>query len=145
MEVPTYRHSHAMTVLIRTFLTDREKLNELAIHLIWSFGTYTEPQGLKKNPNVVYATNILKITIFKSVWKTVPEENKILFCMLSNTMMICGTNFLNTLYSDSNTKAEKQMGHIMRKPVYGICEQQRRRSACTSAQSDQPLCCSLPE
>ena len=25
-----------------------------------------------------------------------------------------------------------------------ICEQQRRRSACASAQSDQRLCCSLP-
>ena len=36
------------------------------------------------------------------------------------------------------------MSHIMRKPVYAICEQQRRRSACTSAQSDQRLCCSLP-
>ena len=29
------------------------------------------------------------------------------------------------------------------KPVYSICEQQRRRSACASAQSDQRLCCSL--
>ena len=27
---------------------------------------------------------------------------------------------------------------------YAICEQQRRRSACASAQSDQHLCCSLP-
>ena len=27
---------------------------------------------------------------------------------------------------------------------YAICEQQRRRSACASVQSDQPLCCSLP-
>ena len=27
---------------------------------------------------------------------------------------------------------------------YAICEQQRRRSAYTSAQSDQRLCCSLP-
>ena len=26
---------------------------------------------------------------------------------------------------------------------YAICEQQRRRSACASAQSDQHLCCSL--
>ena len=25
-----------------------------------------------------------------------------------------------------------------------VCEQQRRRSACASAQSDQHLCCSLP-
>ena len=27
---------------------------------------------------------------------------------------------------------------------YAICEQQRHRSACTSAQSDHRLCCSLP-
>ena len=33
----------------------------------------------------------------------------------------------------------------MRKPVYAICEQQRRRSGCcASAQTDQRLCCSLP-
>ena len=31
----------------------------------------------------------------------------------------------------------------MRKPVYSICEQQRRRSACAFGQSDQHLCCSL--
>ena len=36
------------------------------------------------------------------------------------------------------------MSHVMRKSVYAICEQQRRRSACASAQSDQRLCCSLP-
>ena len=35
------------------------------------------------------------------------------------------------------------MSHIMRKPVYAICEQQRHRSAWASAQSDQRLCCSL--
>ena len=33
---------------------------------------------------------------------------------------------------------------VMRKPVYAIYEQQRRKSACASAQSDQHLCCSLP-
>ena len=27
----------------------------------------------------------------------------------------------------------------MRKPVFAVCEQQRRRSACASAQSDQHL------
>ena len=32
----------------------------------------------------------------------------------------------------------------MRKPVYALCEQERHRSACASAQSDQCLCCSLP-
>ena len=30
------------------------------------------------------------------------------------------------------------------KTCFCICEQQRRRSACASAQSDQRLCCSLP-
>ena len=38
----------------------------------------------------------------------------------------------------------RHMSHFMKKPVYTICEQQRRRSACASAQSDQRLCCSLP-
>ena len=33
----------------------------------------------------------------------------------------------------------------MRKSVYAICEQQRRRLACAFAQSDQRLCYSLPE
>ena len=36
------------------------------------------------------------------------------------------------------------MSHFMTKPAFAICEQQRRRSACASAQSDQRLCCSLP-
>ena len=37
-----------------------------------------------------------------------------------------------------------QMSHVLRKPVYAIYEQQRRGSACASAQSYQRLCCSLP-
>ena len=45
---------------IRTSPTTRENLHGLAIHLIWSFGTYTDSPGLKKSPNVVYATNIAK-------------------------------------------------------------------------------------
>ena len=36
------------------------------------------------------------------------------------------------------------MSHATSKPVYAIWEQQRRRSVCASAESDQHLCCSLP-
>ena len=35
------------------------------------------------------------------------------------------------------------LSHVMRKHVLAICEQQRCRSACASAQSDQHLWCSL--
>ena len=35
------------------------------------------------------------------------------------------------------------LSHVMRKPVYAICEQQRCRSACASVQSDQCLCYSM--
>ena len=35
------------------------------------------------------------------------------------------------------------LSHVMRKPVYAICEQQRHRSACAFMQSDQRLCCSM--
>ena len=41
-------------------------------------------------------------------------------------------------------KDADKMSHVMRKPVYAICEQQRHRSAYASVQSDQCLCCSLP-
>ena len=34
-------------------------------------------------------------------------------------------------------------GHSAIKPVFGVCEQQRCRPACASAQSDQRLCYSL--
>ena len=40
-------------------------------------------------------------------------------------------------YSPSNIHC--YMSHIMRKPVHAIWEQQRRRSACAFAQSDQRL------
>ena len=37
-----------------------------------------------------------------------------------------------------------EMGLIMRKPFFVICDKQRRRSAFVSTQSDQRLYCSLP-
>ena len=40
--------------------------------------------------------------------------------------------------------ADDKMSHVMRKPAFAICKQQSCRSACTSLQSDQHLCCSLP-
>ena len=36
------------------------------------------------------------------------------------------------------------LSHFRRKPVYVLCKQQRRSSACASAQSDQRLYCLLP-
>ena len=43
-----------------------------------------------------------------------------------------------TLFSIVSTEL-KCMSHVMRKPVYAMCEQQKRRSACASMQSDQRL------
>ena len=40
-------------------------------------------------------------------------------------------------------KQQTYLSQVMRKPVEDICEQQRRRSACASAQSYQHLCYSL--
>ena len=41
------------------------------------------------------------------------------------------------------TKYGCDTSNVMRRPVLAICEQQRCRSACASALSDQHLCCSL--
>ena len=43
----------------------------------------------------------------------------------------------------SSVDVHFQTSHVTRKPVLAIYEQQRRRLACASAQSDQHLCCSL--
>ena len=48
------------------------------------------------------------------------------------------------LESTQEQNIEGKTSHVMRKPVYAIWEQQRHRSACTSVQSDQRLCFSLP-
>ena len=70
MGVPTDSHCHGtrygLAGLIRSFLTDKQKLNGLGIHLIWSFWTYIlNRQALNSsNSNVVYATHISKITNF---------------------------------------------------------------------------------
>ena len=50
-------------------------------------------------------------------------------------------NLIQVLNYASN---DTYMGHVMRIPVFAICEQQRRRSAWASAQSDQHLFYSLP-
>ena len=47
---------------------------------------------------------------------------------------------LLSLFMSSNYKWARPWENVS----YAICEQQRRRSACASAQSDQHLCCSLP-
>ena len=40
--------------------------------LLFIFGTYTEPPGLKKNPNIVYATFVFENNDFFYVGKTIP-------------------------------------------------------------------------
>ena len=47
-----------------------------------------------------------------------------------------------TIQAVENSK--DNISHVVRKPVFAISEQQRRRSACASAQSDQRLYFSLP-
>ena len=44
-------------------------------------------------------------------------------------------------HSDASLKSHS--GLDPRKPVFGVCEQHRRRPACASAQPDQRLCCLL--
>ena len=75
---------------------------------------------------------------------------------LLNIDNTCFSSIVNQIYppelqiykvNSSDTGApvlDLHLSRVMRTPVYAICEQQRRRSACASAQSDQHLCCLLP-
>ena len=73
-------------------------------------------------------------------------------------MTICNRSFLIESFHSTEIETEGKyyfqlnefslvrpyVSHVIRKSVYAICDQQRRRLACASAQSDQHLCCSLP-
>ena len=71
---------------------------------------------------------------------TLSHEDKnshhILASFKNSVSILCLGSKKNIVQVDGKMKV-KYMSHAMRKPVYGICEQQRRRSACASAQSDQ--------
>ena len=56
---------------------------------------------------------------------------------------LCGASRDTTL-RDLYQKVQQKQSRVMTKPVYAICKQQKRRSACALAKSDQRLCCSLP-
>ena len=66
----------------------------------------------------------------------------VLFVTMYDHDAVSDNLMLVSLFAGNIVK--RRMSHIMRKPVYARCEQQRCRSACASVQSDQRLCCSLP-
>ena len=60
-----------------------------------------------------------------------------LFILLYNIYVLISSKKVTSL------KANTIWARSCENVSYAICEQQRRRSACASAQSDQHLCCSL--
>ena len=58
------------------------------------------------------------------------------------TVIIKKDSVLSIKYVSISVKYK--MNPVMRKPGFALREQQRCRSACASAQSDQHLCRSLP-
>ena len=78
-----------MAGLIRTFLTGREKHMD---HLVSSFETYIEQRGFKKNPKVVYATNISKITNVSESLKdrAFRKHNFVHLFNFKNNSTVCG-------------------------------------------------------
>ena len=65
-----------------------------------------------------------KKKIEDKIWKYEPHRDKTCLCQTRTI--------------------KEQMSRFMRKHAYAKCKQQRRRSAWASTQSDQRLCCSLP-
>ena len=51
-----------------------------------------------------------------------------------------GTAAAPLIFNSASLYLNYYLSLVMRKPVFALCEQQRRRSACASTQSDQRLC-----
>ena len=55
-------------------------------------------------------------------------------CSGSSSLRHADNSLYRQFLHTNKQKAKINMSHVMRKLVYAICEQQRRRSACTSAE-----------
>ena len=85
-----------------------------------------------------YGSRINFFTIFEAILFLVPLLSHFIFFLHIKNQNI---------FLDKNPAPPPPTSHpkITKWSVpYAVCEQQRRRSACASAQSDQHLCCSLP-
>ena len=58
-------------------------------------------------------------------------------------LLLTSINCFELLIAIAEESKCEYMSHVTREPVFAICEQQRRRSSCASAQFDQHLCYSL--
>ena len=77
--------------------------------------------------------------IWKLVFRYSLLTKVLMLCNLKNTMSLWPCSPLKNIMN--NLRVE--MGRDARKPVFGVVEQQRRRPACASAQTDQRLCYAL--
>ena len=74
------------------------------------------------------------------------NTNWIFFCLAADTpnRSTCIVQWAESDFLPQQTHRDVcQVSHVMTKPAFAICEQQRHRSACASAQSDHRLCCLL--
>ena len=60
-----------------------------------------------------------------------------------NTMDFYNLKWKSLLHKLRGERANTHMGLDMRKPVFDVCEQQKRKLSCASGQFDQRLCYSL--
>ena len=79
---------------------------------------------------------------------TIAQSHAVVDSLVLDTIWVYGVDSdpSNVMKNDAShtdvlykTDTKVNMSHIMRKPVFAICKQQRRRSACASAQSDPLL------
>ena len=103
--------------------------NGLVYHTILNLAQQKWPLILNRVYKLIYQQTMN--TIYKN---SLNIKNNIRF----NQAVILSSTCTTLISRKSRTRepGHENMCHV-------ICEQQRRRSACTSAQSDQRLCCSL--
>ena len=143
-----YYASRAQKVLIYRAVHEQ---NRLQIIIIIISGVY-EQTGEASDSVQDNVTKTNKILV-KNIPSVIDEEILEVFFEskkkggggpVKNIQLNREKNWAIVEFSEVNGKWIRILSLVMRKPVSAICEQQRRRSAWASAQSDQRLCCSLP-
>ena len=130
--------------------TFRQKARSLALLNGWACAVKTCHDGMFEDTNSLDGAQLV-LNVFENIIKymiVLFVSGNVDVCDLAHYPIYLRLKYLNQvdnsaivaripslkcmISSFAHANSYKELSHVMRKPVYHICEQQRRRSACAS-------------
>ena len=98
---------------------------------------FTEASFEHVNGRLINTKTVIILLVMQTFWHRSPNQIYLPLMMKRNEIAELAEVWVSR--RDEEINVYFQLSHVMRKPVYAICEKQRRWSACASAVWSAPL------